>query len=136
MKSTADFSLIIAIIAAMASALTAILAFRSSSRANSTSDRKVDLEEHRDAIDRLKKIIEEQDRHVERVRLQLDRVQEQLAKEQDVSLVLRTQIRNLQDQIDELSRSRARLEEILTLGPNLPPKGTTTKAPPPARKDT
>lgn len=94
--------------------VTAVLTFKSSAQANRANSRKVDLEEHRDAIERLRKIIEEQDRHMERVRLQLDRVQEQLAREQDVSMLLRAQVRALQDQVDVLMRSRSRLEEVLT----------------------
>lgn len=121
-------ALALAGIAALVSIVTALLTFRSSSRANATNDRKVDLEEHREAIDRLKKIIEEQDKHVDRVRIQLDRVQDQLAKEQDVSSTLRNQIRSLQDQVNELSRSRQRLEEMLStaaggIGPGGPGEG-------------
>lgn len=111
-----DTSIVVAGIAAGVSALTAGLTFRQASRANAANDRKVDLEEHRDALERMRKIIDEQDKHVERVRSQLDRVQEQLAREQDVSMALRMQIRSLQDQVDELMRSRARLEEMLSAG--------------------
>ena len=102
-----------AIIAAVVAAIAALLTFRTSSRANATNSRKVDLDEHRDGQERLRKIIEEQDRHVDRVRAQLERVQDQLAREQDVSATLRHQIHVLQDQVNELMRSRARLEELL-----------------------
>lgn len=109
-----DSALAVAALALAGSLATGALTFRSSSRANAASDRKVDLEEHRDALERLRKIIEEQDRHIERVRTQLDRVQEQLAREQDVSMALRAQVRSLQTQVDELARSRSRLEELLS----------------------
>lgn len=109
-----DTSIIVAGIAAGVSAGTAFLTFRSASAANKANAKKVDLEEHRDALARMRQIIEEQDRHIERVRSQLDRVQEQLAREQDVSMTLRVQIRSLQNQVDELMRSRARLEEMLS----------------------
>lgn len=108
-----DPSIIVASIAAAVAVVTAVLTFRASAEANRANDRKVDLEEHRDAMDRLRKIIEEQDRHVDRVRIQLDRVQEQLAREQDVSFALRAQVRALQEQVDALTRSRQRLEELL-----------------------
>lgn len=108
-----DPSIIVASIAAAVALGTAVLTFRASAEANRANDRKVDLEEHRDAIERLRKIIEEQDRHVDRVRTQLDRVQEQLAREQDVSFALRAQVRALQEQVDELTRSRQRLEALL-----------------------
>lgn len=105
------------------SLVTAVLTFRSASRVTASNNRKVDLEEHRDALERLRKIIEEQDKHVERVRAQLDRVQEQLAREQDVSNALRAQVRSLQDQVDDLMRSRARLEKMLpNAGPREPGK--------------
>lgn len=107
-------AIIVSIVAGAVSLLTALLTFRSSTKANATNDRKVDLEEHREALDRLKKIIEEQDRFVERIRAQLDRVQDQLGKEQEVSFALRGQIRGLQDQVDALSRSRERLERLLS----------------------
>jgi peptidoglycan hydrolase CwlO-like protein len=106
-------ALLIAVLGGIVSLLTAWFAYRASSRANAANDRKVDLEEHRDSIDRLKKIIEEQDKHIERVRAQLDRVQTQLAREQDVSNALRNEIRALQGQVDELTRSRIRLEKML-----------------------
>lgn len=109
-----DTSIIVAGGAAGVSVLTAVLTFSQARRANAANDRKVDLEEHRDALERMRKIIEEQDRHIDRVRSQLDRVQEQLAREQDVSNALRAQIRGLQDQVDELMRSRARLEDMLS----------------------
>lgn len=116
-----DTSIVVAGIAAGVSAGTAFLTFRSASHANAASAKKVDLEEHRDAISRLKLIIDEQDRHVERVRAQLERVQEQLAREQDVSMTLRAQIRSLQEQVDSLLRSRIRLDEMLGMSPQ---KGT------------
>lgn len=110
-----DASIVVSIVAAVVALATAGLTFRSTSQANASNQRKVDLEEHRDAIERLRKIIEEQDKHVERVRQQLDRVQDQLAREQDVSNALRATVRALQDQVDDLIRSRARLEEMLAV---------------------
>lgn len=119
-----DTAFVVAGTAAGVSVVTAVLTFRSAAAANQANARKVDLEEHRDALERMRKIIEEQDRHIDRVRSQLDRVQEQLAREQDVSNALRNQIRSLQDQVDELMRSRARLEEMLTgISPSLREKG-------------
>lgn len=110
-----DTSIIVAGIAAAVATATAVGTYRAAASANKANARKVDLEEHRDALERMRKIIEEQDRHIERVRSQLDRVQEQLAREQDVSMALRAQIRSLQDQVDELMRSRARLEEMIAV---------------------
>jgi peptidoglycan hydrolase CwlO-like protein len=109
-----DTSIVVAGIAAGVSLGTAGLTYRAAASANKANSRKVDMEEHREALERLRKIIEEQDKHVERVRSQLDRVQEQLAREQDVSMALRAQIRSLQEQVDDLMRSRARLEDMIT----------------------
>lgn len=108
-------ALVVALLAALVSLITAMMTFRAATKANATSDRKVDLEEHRDAIDRLKRIIEEQDKQFERLRLHFERVQAQLAKEQDVSLAMRQQVLAMQNQIDDLSRSRARLEDLIAL---------------------
>jgi septal ring factor EnvC (AmiA/AmiB activator) len=102
-----------AMIAATAALATAGLSFRSSTRANRSGDRRVGLEEHRDAMARLQTIIDQQDKHQDRIRQQMERVQDQLAKEQDVSAALRNQIMLLQIQLDELMRSRARLENML-----------------------
>jgi chromosome segregation ATPase len=110
-----DSAVIVSIISALVASATAVLAFRSSTTANAANARKVDLEEHRDAIERLHRIIDEQDKHIERVRIQLDRVQDQLAREQDVSNALRATVRALQEQVDELMRSRARLEKLLAV---------------------
>jgi len=110
-----DAAIIVALVSAAVALGTAGLTFRSTAHANASNARKVDLEEHRDAIERLRKIIEEQDKHVERVRTQLDRVQDQLAREQDVSQALRATVRALQDQVDDLIRSRHRLEEMLSI---------------------
>lgn len=110
-----DTSIVVSIVAAIAAFGAAVLTYRSTAQANASNQRKVDLEEHRDAIERLRKIIEEQDRHVERVRVQLDRVQDQLAREQDVSNALRSTVRHLQEQVDELTRSRRQLEEMLSV---------------------
>lgn len=109
-----DTSIVVAGIAAAVSAGTAALTFRVGAAANTANAKKVDLEDHRDALARLRQIIDEQDRHVERVRAQLERVQEQLAREQEVSMALRLQILSLQNQVDELMRSRARLEHMLS----------------------
>jgi chromosome segregation ATPase len=114
-------AIVSAAIAALAAVLAGVMSLRTAGKANATNDRKVDLEEHRDAIDRLKKIIEDQDRHFDRVRTQLERVQDQLAKEQDVSATLRHQIYSLQEQVNELMRSRARLEEMLAAGTKTAP---------------
>lgn len=108
-------AVIVAIIAAVAALGGGFLSFRAATRANRTSDRKVNLEEHRDSIDRLKRIIEEQDKHQERqterhraeldrLNRQLDSVQAQLSQEQNVGRLLRSQVSTLEDQVRTLRR--------------------------------
>lgn len=101
-----DTAVTVALVAAGASLITAGVTFRSTAQAHRANARKVDLEEHRDGLDRLQKIIAQQDRHIERL-------QEQLAREQSDTTTLRAQVRSLQLQVDDLARSRSRLEEIL-----------------------
>lgn len=102
---------IVATIAALAALAGAILTYQSSTRANQATDRKVDLEEHRDSVARLKVIIDEQDKYqsglraqIERMTSQLESVQLQLARERDVSQLLRAQVATLQDQVRTLQR--------------------------------
>lgn len=102
---------VVAVIAALAALAGAILTYQSSTRANAVTDRKVDLEEHRDSLTRLKGIIEEQDKYQDRLRTQIDKmtsqlesVQQQLARERDVSQLLRAQVATLQDQVRMLQR--------------------------------
>jgi septal ring factor EnvC (AmiA/AmiB activator) len=110
-ESPINPAVIAAIIAALGAGASAWLAYRSSSKANATNDKKVDLEEHRDSISRLQAIINEQDRYQDRLRTQLDRlnnqldsVQNQLVREMDVSQVLKSQVSTLQDQVRTLQR--------------------------------
>jgi len=95
-----------ALIAAVAAIVAAVLSYRASTKANTVSDRKVDLEEYRDAQARYKEMLAESDRHQERLRGQIERlttqvdgISQQLAKEQDVSNSLRDQIRALRGQV-------------------------------------
>ncbi len=105
MKLT-DPAILIAIIASVVSLLTAYLTYRSSSRANQANDRKVDIEEFNAQQARYKEMLAEQDRHIDRIRAQLDRVADQLAREQDVSNALRNEIRALQGQVDAMLVAR------------------------------
>lgn len=101
-----DPTLLVALISAVVALVGGYLSYRATTKANATSDRKVDLEEYRDQQNRYKEMMAEQDRHIDRIRAQLDRVQDQLAKEQDVSNALRNEIRALQGQVDLLSAAR------------------------------
>jgi small-conductance mechanosensitive channel len=99
-------AVVAAVVAAIAAIVGGLLSYRASTRANNVSDRKVDLEEYRDAQARLQQIIVEQDRHNDRLRVQVDRtnaqmdlLQQQVAREVDVSNALRNEVRALQGQI-------------------------------------
>ncbi len=122
-ESVINPTVIAAIVAALAAGLSAWLAYRSSSKANATNDRKVDMDEFKEAQAWYKERLAEADRHIERIRAQLDRVNDQLAREQDVSNVLRNEVRALQGQVDLLERSMTRSSR------NVPSR--MQKAPPP-----
>lgn len=99
-------AIVVALVAAVLSVVTALLTYRSASRANAISSRKVDVEEFNAQQSRYKEMLAEQDRHVERIRTQMERLQDQLAREQDVSNALRNEIRALKGQIDALIMAR------------------------------
>lgn len=101
-------AVIAACVAAAAALGGAYLTYRTSSKANATNDRKLDVDEFKEAQAWYKERLAEADRHIERIRAQLDRVNDQLAREQDVSNVLRNEVRALQGQVDLLERSMAR----------------------------
>jgi peptidoglycan hydrolase CwlO-like protein len=103
----------LAVLAAVVSLGTAGLTYRAASRANATSDRKVDIEEFKAQQDRYKEMLSEQDRHIDRVRAQMDRLQDQLAREQDVSNALRNEVRALQGQVDALTRLRSQAPPVI-----------------------
>lgn len=98
-----DPALLVALISAAVALGGGYLSYRATTKANATSDRKVDLEEFRDQQNRYKEMLAEQDRMIERLRNQMDRVQDQLAREQDVSNALRNEVRALQVAIDTLT---------------------------------
>lgn len=114
-------AVIAAVIAALAALGGAWLTYRASSRANKTNDRKVDLDEFKEAQAWYKERLAEADRHLERIRAQLDRVNDQLAREQDVSNALRNELRSLQGQVDLLERTLSRNQRSGPLLPPLPP---------------
>lgn len=117
------------LLAAAAAVVAAVLSFRSSAQANRVSARKVDVEDHRAQMDRLQQIITEQDRYADRLRSEIERlgskteaVQSQLAKEQDVSNLLRNQIRALQGQVFALEQLASAFDR------RLPPPGASPPA--------
>lgn len=124
-------AVVVAIISAVVAGAGGVLSYRAATKANRTSDRKVDLEEHRDSIDRLKKIIDEQDAHQARltqrhraemdlVNRQLDDVQAQMSQQQKVERLLRSQVSTLEDQVRTLRRLVGGGPTGLPL-PDLPP---------------
>lgn len=104
-------ALIVAVISGLVATIGAGMSYRASSRANASTDRKVDLEEYRDQQARYKDMIDTQEKYSDRLRTQIDRLnvqmdslQQQLARETDVSNALRDQIRALQGQVSLLQR--------------------------------
>jgi peptidoglycan hydrolase CwlO-like protein len=96
------------VMAAIAAIIAALLAFRASTRANATNDRKVNLDEYKEQQERYRRIIEDQDRQIERTRSLAERNADQLTREQEVTAALRAEVRALQGQIDLLTRSGGR----------------------------
>lgn len=104
-------AIVISLISAAVALVGGFMSYRASTRANATSDRKVDLEEFRDQQTRYTSMIETQEKFNDRLRAQIDRLsaqvdslQQQLARETDVSNALRDQVRALQGQMALLQR--------------------------------
>jgi peptidoglycan hydrolase CwlO-like protein len=115
-----DSTVIIGFISMVGAMFSAYLAYRASSQANRTQDKKVDAE----AFDRsqvfYEKLLAEADKAVERLRVQierlqdqLDRVNTQLSQEQDVSSLLRTHVRALQQQVNSMESTLGMLRTQL-----------------------
>lgn len=100
-----DPSVLVAIIAGMAAVIGAGFSFRASTKANQLADRKVDMEAYDRNIVYYEKLIANLEKDVERFRTSVDRVNAQLAQEQDVSNALRNQVRTMQSQLDLLERT-------------------------------
>lgn len=108
-------ALLINVVSVIGAMFAATLAYRASSRAtsvqraaNKTSDRKVDIEEYREQQERYRRMIEDLEKELQRVRAQGERTEIDLRREQETSTALRTEVRLLRDQIDILNRSRGR----------------------------
>lgn len=110
-----DPSVLVAIVAGVAAIVGAIFSYRASTRATSIESSKVDAA----AFERAKSIYEgslrELERQLERMREQFDRVNAQLATEQDTSSALRSQLRTLRSHVEELERTVNDLRLQLTL---------------------
>lgn len=96
-------STISALIAAASAIVCAVLVFRSSSRASKIEEKKVDQSAYDQAVSFYEKQLDRITVQFDRVNSQLDKVTTQLASEQDVSNVLRNQVRTLQSQVDGLN---------------------------------
>ena len=104
--------IVVALIAATAASVPGILAWRASSRANATSDRKVDAEAFDRAAALYDKALAAAERETERLRSQVERINAQLAQEMDVSNVLRNQVRTLESQVRTLESLVAELRSV------------------------
>ncbi|MEV0382435.1 hypothetical protein [Nonomuraea sp. NPDC050643] len=100
-----DPSVLAAIVAGLAAVVGAWFAYRASTKANQLADRKVDMEAYDRNIVYYEKLIANLEKDVERFRTSVDRVNAQLAQEQDVSNALRNQVRTMQAQLDLLERT-------------------------------
>ncbi len=104
---------LVALVSLFGSVAAAYLSYRASSHANAVSAKKVDAEAFDRAAALYDKALQAAERETERMRSQVDRINQQLAQEQDVSNLLRNQIRALQGQVDSLEGIVAQLRRSL-----------------------
>lgn len=117
-----DASIITAGIAAVAAVAGAGFAYRASAQANRITDKKVDAEAFERSRQIYEKALADADKQLDRLRAQQDRmvdqltkVNEQLAKEQDLSSTLRAQIRALEIQMETMQEIVATLRAQLSM---------------------
>jgi peptidoglycan hydrolase CwlO-like protein len=104
-------SVIVAIVAAVAAAFSAFVAYRASTRATRVEEKKVDQAAYDVALKYYEQSLGIITTQADRMSSQLDKVSTQLAAEQDVSNRLRSEMRILQQKVQELSRTIAELRE-------------------------
>lgn len=117
------------VLAAIAAGLAAIIcgwfSYRSSTRANAVEENKVDAAAYERAKTIYESALKTLEEQLERMRLRLDEVTSQLTKEQDSSIAMRMQIRELQAQVTTFERTVADLRLQLSksgIDPLLDPK--------------
>lgn len=104
-----DGAIVIAAVSAVGSGFAAYLAYRASSRANDIGEKKVDAEAYDRSHAFYEKLLGQADTQLERLRVQVERLNDQLAKEQDVSNLLRNHVRTLQSQVDSMEGTMQQL---------------------------
>lgn len=134
-------SLVVGMGSAIAAIVSAILAYNSSKQANRTTEKKVDAEAFERSQQFYEKLLAEADKAVDRLRVQVERLQDQLDRvsnalstEQGVSGILRTHVRALQQQVSNMESSIVALRTQLApnqFGPvNFGPPVTLPPLPP------
>jgi septal ring factor EnvC (AmiA/AmiB activator) len=116
--------------AVRANKITAEQADRSASRQAELERSKVDSEAYQRAKEIYEAALASLEKQLDRMQAQTDRLTEQLAREQDTSHVLRTQVSTLQLQVREMERTMSVLRrQLISVGANPPP--TPPPTPPP-----
>jgi chromosome segregation ATPase len=129
-------TILVAALSLLGSGLAALLSYRASTAANKVSEKKVDAEAYERSQQFYEKLLGEADKaldrlrgQVERLQDQLDRVNGQLAQEQDVSNLLRNHVRSLQTQVNGMETAVSALRTQIT---NTGSATGTRRPPPPA----
>jgi peptidoglycan hydrolase CwlO-like protein len=128
-------TVVVAAIGGIPAIIAAAFAYRSSVRAASTTEQanvraealaatKVDAEAYERSQHFYEKLLAESDKHLDRLRqqvdslnAQVDRVNARLAQEQDVSSVLREQVRALTTQVSSMGTTLAVLHDQMQIPP-------------------
>ncbi|WP_157253225.1 hypothetical protein [Nonomuraea typhae] len=95
----------VSIVAGVSAVVGAGFSFRASTRANQLAERKVEQEAYDKNIAYYEKLVARLEKDLDQLRATVDRANDQLAHEQDVSKALRDQIRTMQRQLDILERT-------------------------------
>jgi len=114
-----DTGILTAGIAAAAAGYSAYLTYRNSKKANDISARKVSIEEFDAQQKRYRDLLDDQQKLLDRMQEQVDRLGRMLHDEQSVSDSLRQQVRELGEAFQRLQTQHSALLRELGRDPNL-----------------
>ncbi|GII84611.1 hypothetical protein Ssi03_26010 [Sphaerisporangium siamense] len=96
---------VVAVIAGVSAVIGAGFSYRASTRANAVEEDKVDAAAYERAKAIYESALKTLEEQLERMRRRLDEVTDQLTREQDSSMAMRLQIRELQAQVSTFERT-------------------------------
>lgn len=106
-----------AIVAALAASFSAWLTYRSSKRATDVADRKVSQDEYDQQQARYSRLLDDQQKLLDRMQAQVDRLANQLAQEQTANDGLRSMVRELQQQLVEMQTKHVQMLQEIGVDP-------------------